>query len=379
MILITSVGNRLLHPLHLNSNGFYTQPVQLQASVPKVNQVSADTGHLVCAVMHQYALAPSCYIYMDTNYFQGFIGLVLNDYQPVSGNWCWLSAESTALRYALGHGWRLAIIFTIICLYTYLFVYMHQYFRSLREIKAPNIDSGADTSTEVEEVKNMEETYKYREFEVFHEFENGYLRAEIPIKEAGLYVSSMPNSKHTSSTQQSSVPNQNGLEPPPPPSSVMRQIIHCHHSETTNILPQSSFQRVDERLSLITRDPLALIRRPPPPSLNNRSTKEPTQRILIRAREFQIQKLLLLNAYPIAYILLWIPGILNRVAELSGHKVRALAIAQSSTQFVGLANSCKYFQACHISRKELTPISSGLWIQRKDLELRINMVEKQRR
>ena len=61
-----------------------------------------------------------------------------------------------------------------------------------------------------------------------------------------------------------------------------------------------------------------------------------------RRNEAMVKRTLLLNAYPIAYILLWIPGIANRFAEASGHTSRALAIMQCSTQFVGLANAITY-------------------------------------
>lgn len=60
-----------------------------------------------------------------------------------------------------------------------------------------------------------------------------------------------------------------------------------------------------------------------------------------------IWKMLLLNMYPITYLLLWIPGIANRVAEGMGHQVRVLVILQSSTQFIGLANASVYMYKEH--------------------------------
>jgi hypothetical protein len=62
----------------------------------------------------------------------------------------------------------------------------------------------------------------------------------------------------------------------------------------------------------------------------------------VAANTRKIQKLLLLNAYPIAYVVLWIPGILNRIVEATGHKSRTLAIMQASTQYIGLANAITY-------------------------------------
>jgi hypothetical protein len=62
-----------------------------------------------------------------------------------------------------------------------------------------------------------------------------------------------------------------------------------------------------------------------------------------RARNKKIQRSLLLNAYPIAYVLLWLPGLINRFVELTtGRTNFALQVLQSSTQFVGVANAITY-------------------------------------
>lgn len=56
----------------------------------------------------------------------------------------------------------------------------------------------------------------------------------------------------------------------------------------------------------------------------------------------KIQKALLMNAYPIAYVILWIPGLANRFVELSGETSRILSIMQALTQFIGLANAITF-------------------------------------
>lgn len=60
--------------------------------------------------------------------------------------------------------------------------------------------------------------------------------------------------------------------------------------------------------------------------------------------EREIKRMMLLNAYPIAYILLWLPGITNRLLEATGHSASAKVAAslQVSTQFVGFANALTY-------------------------------------
>lgn len=55
-----------------------------------------------------------------------------------------------------------------------------------------------------------------------------------------------------------------------------------------------------------------------------------------------IQRVLLLNAYPLLYIILWIPGLANRLIEASGHSSQVFQVLQSSTQFVGLANAMTF-------------------------------------
>lgn len=57
------------------------------------------------------------------------------------------------------------------------------------------------------------------------------------------------------------------------------------------------------------------------------------------SRLHAIEKVLLLNSYPLLYIILWLPGLSNRLVEASGHSSKVLQVLQSTTQFVGLANA----------------------------------------
>lgn len=71
---------------------------------------------------------------------------------------------------------------------------------------------------------------------------------------------------------------------------------------------------------------------------------QPLSAVDARRRETErcIRRAFLLNAYPIMYIILWLPAIMNRISDASGHRSRALTIMQCSTQFVGLANAITY-------------------------------------
>jgi hypothetical protein len=55
-----------------------------------------------------------------------------------------------------------------------------------------------------------------------------------------------------------------------------------------------------------------------------------------------IRRIMLLNGYPAFYILLWLPGLLNRLLESIDHSPRWLNALQASTQFIGLANALTY-------------------------------------
>lgn len=57
----------------------------------------------------------------------------------------------------------------------------------------------------------------------------------------------------------------------------------------------------------------------------------------------EVRRMLLLNAYPVAWVVLWLPGIANRLVEAAaGSSPRWLRIMQSTTQYVGLANALTY-------------------------------------
>ncbi|KAG9219682.1 hypothetical protein CCMSSC00406_0005996 [Pleurotus cornucopiae] len=98
--------------------------------------------------------------------------------------------------------------------------------------------------------------------------------------------------------------------------------IHSHtHPPSKHSLSSFSFKQIARR------------RRRPPPN---------PPPILPNPRQRAIQRILLLNAYPLLYILLWIPGLANRLVEASGHTSKVSQILQASTQLVGLANAVTY-------------------------------------
>ena len=71
-----------------------------------------------------------------------------------------------------------------------------------------------------------------------------------------------------------------------------------------------------------------------------------------------VKKMLLMNGYPLAYIILWIPGIANRLAESIGQSPRWLNALQACTQYIGLINALTYGMSEQMRR--------GVWKKLKD-------------
>lgn len=77
--------------------------------------------------------------------------------------------------------------------------------------------------------------------------------------------------------------------------------------------------------------------------------------------------MLLLNGYPIAYVILWMPGILNRIMEAAGHPSEVLGILQASTQFIGLANAITYGVNEHLRRSVREDLKKWIGERKKRL------------
>ncbi|CZT05733.1 uncharacterized protein RCO7_03906 [Rhynchosporium graminicola] len=92
---------------------------------------------------------------------------------------------------------------------------------------------------------------------------------------------------------------------------------------------------------------------PPPTALQNikavftRPKVDPRNELSLRPPSKQdqqksIQKAMLLHAYPIFYIILWLPGIATRIVQATGHTSYVLQVLQASTQFIGFANAITF-------------------------------------
>ncbi|EKD14704.1 hypothetical protein MBM_06915 [Drepanopeziza brunnea f. sp. 'multigermtubi' MB_m1] len=273
-------------------------------------------------------------------------GYFLEGYKPVKGNWCWLSASRNDLRYSLGHGWRITIILTVIALYVYLFTFIHRHFTALRSISTP--DKGAsggvgDRSNRQVSGAESDKIHIHSEFVVYEEFDG----PQVSVTELDLLESPGLSSQTTlgqvidskeelvspirvRAFEEQKGPTAGITELPLSPFQAIQNNFHqqsADHTIFTNVTHLNPHEMVP---CLKSRDPLAIVRRPPPVNMITIQSTHAAKAALW-TREKQIYKLLLFNAYPIAYVLLWLPGLANRLAEMLGERSRELVILQGST------------------------------------------------
>ncbi|KAK4505843.1 hypothetical protein PRZ48_003808 [Zasmidium cellare] len=210
------------------------------------------------------------------------IALGLDAYGPVSGNWCWIR-PNLVLRYTLTHGWRLAIFFLTIGIYTYVYLYLKRVYGKLNlstDSSATQDDLDLNLAEELPEMKRTA---------------HGHIRT--------LSVAT----NHESDEQ--------------PLSPTLRR-----GAPSTDDITQS-------------RSSVALAGRKSHGELQRVTTFGNAQSA---ARKKALRKMLLLNGYPVLYVILWIPGIANRIVETVGESPTWLKALQASTQLVGFANALTY-------------------------------------
>ncbi len=222
----------------------------------------------------------------------GFTGLILNAYGPVSGNWCWIKTDLLDLRYLLTHGWRIAIFLATIGIYTYIYTRLKRVFGKFTALRASN---------------------DY--FTVFNDQE-------------------LANNKYTLRTS-----SHDGQK------LVASGDILVRTSYAVSRDPDGQSKECEGGITSISSHSQALESKSQ--SLETSQTTRVEQTSPLRqprhqAQKPNIEKILLLNGYPILYIILWIPGMLNRALESTVGSPGWLKALQCTTQFVGLANALTY-------------------------------------
>lgn len=243
----------------------------------------------------------------------------LGEMKPVSGNWCWISKDRPDLRYGFTHAWRILIIFITVCIYIYIYQYLSRHFRSLVMpsvlTKSTQKDEQSDWTWTNDPTKN-----RIDNSEPQTRFDNHHVELCIPVDGHGI---KRPDIVASSTTRCQSHDDPNISSIYQYASDGNSEISHTRESQNLNI------PRRNEMLG---------------ESENSAARNQGGSGWRRDSVETEIKRMLLLNGYPIMYVILWIPGLTNRALEASGRpsSSRVLAALQCSTQFVGFANAVTY-------------------------------------
>ncbi|KAJ8106185.1 hypothetical protein OPT61_g9707 [Boeremia exigua] len=261
-----------------------------------------------------------------------------NYYGPVSGNWCWIEKHHARQRYTLNHGWRFAIFAISLCTYIYVFIYMS---RRLRPQGVSEFSSSIPDTLDYEKIDEKPR-------------DNAVLAGcgatpRISLELVPESPATKQPKKHRRAVSSFSFARKLQVDTAPQPDHKDTQTTTSSIDDITS--PHETHNLVDIEKGL----PSA--REEPP------MTTLPVRRAATRVDtkmkvDREIWKMLLLNMYPVTYLILWIPGLANRIAEGMGYQVRVLVILQCTTQFIGLANASVYVYKEH--RRDIREWWSGV-------------------
>ena len=207
--------------------------------------------------------------------------MTLDSYGYIGGNWCWIKHSRLDLRYGLSHGWRIGIFFATIGIYTYIGIKLKRVFANLRSFST---QTGTRTMPNDQTTTPADNT--------------GDDTQKILVNHSVSVSHEMDNLPRTPDTQRNEFTTE---------VTEARSTVRIEGTTTSsNEAGETTFQAS---------------RMPAAPNVRN---------------------MLLMNGYPIAYIILWIPGIANRLAESVGGSPRWLTALQATTQYIGLVNAVTY-------------------------------------
>ncbi|KAE8353201.1 hypothetical protein BDV28DRAFT_148324 [Aspergillus coremiiformis] len=230
---------------------------------------------------------------------------------PVSGNWCWIESRYLGLRYALGHGWRIAIVFITAGTYIVVFIVVKRRYKHLKLFPTGDTTSGCDTATTMD--RDPVELLSIR------------MDTTVTIRGSNALNHQASLAETTESPSRD--------RPSSQVSYAAKSMEFAPSCDSNEAPPDESFPS-QHKTSTIDSHPM-----------NCDSPWSRDHRMEQRDKKLgyvEVHRVMLLNGYPVFYVLLWLPGLLNRLMESLGCKVQWLQILQASTQFVGLANALTY-------------------------------------
>ncbi|KAK0389891.1 hypothetical protein NLU13_3464 [Sarocladium strictum] len=230
-------------------------------------------------------------------FITGTIGLATGSYRYGRGNWCWIRSTRLDLRYALSYGWRIGIFFITIGIYTYIFIKLKIVSKGLRGLSTSTVTNTLHDDPDAVPSDSDNDTQK--------------------ILVAHTVSVSVSHELHSMTEG----------------SDDRMGKLNCYPYEVTTQSTASFYRTTANDDSVFEQSSM-----PATPSVK--------------------KMLLLMNGYPMAYIILWIPGIANMLVESVGTSPRWLSSLQACTQYIGLANALTYGMSEQMRR--------GVWEKLKD-------------
>ncbi|RKL44950.1 hypothetical protein BFJ72_g3600 [Fusarium proliferatum] len=267
----------------------------------------------------------------------------MGEMQPVGGNWCWIAINRPDLRYTMAHGWRIFGIFSTIAIYIYIWLYLRRRLepkpRRARQLRCEARSSNKIASLPLKSPRR-----------------SGFQPMGGEVIELDPFEREQPSTPATNPKMFCEE-----FQPPPSPPDTRFKEINIELGErppagstktkggAMRHRPTASKSGADPTTP---EDPSCLY---PEPSQARQSQQSQLSVLQTNASEFhmrpdadkvelEIKRMLLLNAYPFMYVLLWMPGLINRLMEASGNpSSKTINVAlQAPTQFIGLANALTY-------------------------------------
>ncbi|KAF4416067.1 hypothetical protein CGGC5_v013090 [Colletotrichum fructicola Nara gc5] len=229
---------------------------------------------------------------------------------PVSGNWCWITWDRPDLRFALTYVWRLWIMFATVFIYAYVWWYLGRRLRPAA--MAPDSLGWTGGSTSTASLLAARQTTTNR------------LGVDWPRPQTAA-----TGGRHPPRTRQPLTYNL----PPLPTDATAFHVTRCLIKDSNSRSMPSRCNsrswgddcpadcRSSSRRDVGTGNEVVL------PNITAAATAHHSIDEQSRRLERRIKRMMFLNSYPILYILLWIPGLVNRVMEACGVKLHGLCQA----------------------------------------------------
>ncbi|KAF7557944.1 hypothetical protein G7Z17_g307 [Cylindrodendrum hubeiense] len=278
------------------------------------------------------------------------VATAMGEMTPVGGNWCWISASRQDLRYSLTHGWRFFVIFSTIAIYFYIWAYLRKHLWSSHgEVHTSSYLPTVCTTNSGYSCFGKRTGFNAVDDEdaELHDLERASSKAGVPRASRGPMIEgprpveiqrdrsvddirTESNSPDIEAREQGDEKNGNLHAHTKNSSSV---VVRELQSATPSIAhPDTAHLQTPQYRKVAQND-----------VMQSNHSEFPMRRQTSQV-EREIKRMMLLNGYPLMYVLLWIPGLVNRLMEASNNppSPTTMAALQVSTQFIGVANALTY-------------------------------------